>query len=295
VELEDVKTVVDAKPVIDVLKKSADNGSQESDHGSEPRVNITSSRSNTDKTSNGTLASTNNREATLVTDGINKNPTKDTSRGSNLGVEGSHHTTNGSVKSTSTVEAEPTKDNEDGADKHEGRVVRLVFSVMILGGSLAESQSVSKSGPTRCDVNGTATSLNGSQQSSLQSRTRTYIVERRKVEEPAIGVPCPASDRAVDNGAPAEGEDEGRQNATTLESTTDDNLYCASGEEKLIKTEDDLRKDSTARRGSSGNISQAEVGHVADEGAGSATEGKTVTPEHPLESHDGTDHHTLEE
>ena len=77
--------------------------------------------------------------------------------------------------------------------------------------------------------------------------TATSIIKRRKVEEPTIGVPCPASNGTVDDGAPAESEDEGWKDATTFESTSDDNLHCTSSEEKLVETEDNLRQDSTAR------------------------------------------------
>ncbi|KAH0238759.1 hypothetical protein KCV06_g575, partial [Aureobasidium melanogenum] len=90
---------------------------------------------------------------------------------------------------------------------------------------------VSQSCPTTRDVDGTTAS----------------VVERGKLGKPTIGIPCPAGDGAVDNGAPAETEDERRKDATTLESTTNDDLDCASGEEKLVETEDDFRNDGTAR------------------------------------------------
>lgn len=125
--------------------------------------------------------------------------------------------------------------------------------------------------------------------------TATGIIERRKLEEPTIGVPGPAGNRTVDDSAPAEGEDKRRKDATTFKGTSNNDLDCTSSKEKLVETEDDFRQDGTARGWCSGNVSQTEVGQVADERARSAGEGERVTPEHPLERDNSTDHHALEE
>lgn len=106
----------------------------------------------------------------------------------------------------------------------------------------------------------------------------TSVVERGKVEKPAIGVPGPACNGTVDDGAPAKGENEGRHDTATLERATDDDLYCASGEEKLVKAEDDFREDGAAGGWGGCDFSQAKVGEVTNKRVGSTGEGKRVTP-----------------
>lgn len=118
-----------------------------------------------------------------------------------MSVESGHHGTNGSIERTSTVETEPSKDDENSADEDQSGVVRFVGLVVVLGCSLAEHQGVCKSCPSTGDVDGATTG----------------IVERGQFEEPAVRVPCPACDGAVDYSAPAESKDEGRDDATTLE------------------------------------------------------------------------------
>lgn len=49
----------------------------------------------------------------------------------------------------------------------------------------------------------------------------TYVVE------PTVAVPCPAGDGTVDDCCPPEAEDQGWDDASSFESTTDDDLYCA--------------------------------------------------------------------
>lgn len=109
-------------------------------------------------------------------------------------------------------------------------------------------------------------------------------VKTGKVEQPAIRVPCPACDGTVNNGSPAESEDHGRHDATTLKGSTDNELDGAGAEEHLVEAEDDLREQSgTGRRGSH-YVLQSEVLHVADERTGGTRVGKRITPEEPLEA-----------
>jgi len=126
-------------------------------------------------------------------------------------------------------------------------------------------------------------------------RTATCKVERREVVEPALGVPGPAGDRAVDDRRPAEAKDEGWQDAAALEGTANDNLHCASAELQLVEAEDDLRDVCVVWRRRSGDILETEVGQVPDEGVRAAAVGETVAPEHPLEGCDGCHHDGLEE
>lgn len=137
--------------------------------------------------------------------------------------------------------------------------------------TLAKNEGVCESSPTRSDMD----------------RTTTSEIKRGEIVEPAVGIPCPASDGAVDDGAPEEGENKRRYNTATLERSTDHDLDGASGEEQLVQTEDDFRDVDRARRRSCDDVLHAKVGQITNEGIGSARVGKRVAPEHPLECHSG--------
>ncbi len=64
----------------------------------------------------------------------------------------------------------------------------------------AENHRVGESGETRHNLDGTSAG----------------IVEHTPLEGPAVGVPDPVRDWAVDDGGPAEDEDHGRHQATSL-------------------------------------------------------------------------------
>lgn len=59
-------------------------------------------------------------------------------------------------------------------------------------------------------------------------RSTSSKVERWEIVEPAVGVPCPACNRAVDDCGPEEAKYQAGDDATTLERATDHNLYSAS-------------------------------------------------------------------
>jgi hypothetical protein len=115
----------------------------------------------------------------------------------------------------------------------------------------------------------------------------TSKVERREVVQPTVGVPGPASNRAVDNGCPAESKDHGWQDASTLEAATDDEYNRANAEEHLIETEDYLRKKGGAGRRGRHDILQAKVCHIANEGISGSRVCEGISPEHPLKAYTG--------
>lgn len=201
-------------------------------------------------------------------DHVDEDPANGTGGGGSVGVEGGVHGADGAVEGGTTVEAEPSKPDEAGAEEDEGGVVRLVVhGVLATLGALAEDESVGEGGPAGGDVDGSSSG----------------VVEGGEVEEPSVGVPGPACDRAVDDGAPAEAEDERGDDAATLEGASDDDLDGTGGEEEFVETEDNLGEVDTARGGGSGDVLHAEVCHVTDEGVGCAGKGKRVAPEDPLE------------
>lgn len=227
----------------------------------------TGSRSDADKTCDCALASTDDGEATLVLDHVHHDPANGTGRGGRVGVEGGVHGTHGTVQCRSTVESEPAEPDEAGAEENKRGVVRLaVHGLLATLGPPAENEGVGKRGPARGNVHGTTTG----------------IVERRKVVQPSVAVPGPAGNGAVHDCAPAEAEDEGRNDAATLKGATNDNLDRAGREEEFVETEDNLREHVGAGRWGSRHILHAEVGKVADECVGCAREGQRVSPKHPL-------------
>ena len=66
------------------------------------------------------------------------------------------------------------------------------------------------------------------------------VVEGGQVVEPAVGVPGPAGDGAVDDCRPQEAEDEGGHDAAAFEGAADDELHGDSAEEELVQAEDDF-------------------------------------------------------
>lgn len=111
------------------------------------------------------------------------------------------HGANGGIESRTTVESEPSEPDEDGTKEDQSGVVRLAVRWLTSTLALAQNKGVGQTCPAGSDVNG---STSGE-------------VKGREVEKPSIGVPSPASDRAVDYGSPAEGKHQARQNASTFE------------------------------------------------------------------------------
>lgn len=114
--------------------------------------------------------------------------------------------------------------------------------------------------------------------------TSTSKVERWQIEQPAVCVPGPASDRAVDNGGPDESEDQRWHNSASLERTTNDELDGTSTEEHLIETKHNLWEQCGPRRWCRHDVLQTKVIHVPDKSIGGARVGEGVTPEHPLKA-----------
>lgn len=266
VELEHVQPVVDADPLVDVLEQGAADGGEEADDGGEPDGDVTGGGGDADKACNDALAGADDGEATLGADHVDQDPADCTGGGSGVGVEGGDHGAHGGVEGGTAVEAEPAEPDQHGAEEDEGGVVGLVVLVLAVGLSLAEDEGVGERGPAGRDVDGSSSGE----------------VERWELVEPAVGVPGPAGDRAVDDGGPAETEDEGGDETATLEGASDHDHDGTGTEDHLVQAEDNLGDDSRSRRGCDADVLHTEVGEVTDEGVGGAREGERITPEHPL-------------
>jgi hypothetical protein len=180
-ELEDIHAFIDLDPPVHVLAQRADGSREETNKSSDPKGDVTGSWCYTDKPSNCTWASTDNRELALVTDVLDRDPAQNTERSSSVRVEGSEHGANGAVERTTTVEAEPAEPNQNSADEDERRVVGLSVDLVTLGQTLAEDEGIRKCRPSGRDVDRTAASK----------------IERRKIEEPAVRLKNVSVDTSV--------------------------------------------------------------------------------------------------
>lgn len=86
-----------------------------------------------------------------------------------------------------------------------------------------ENEGIGERGKAGSDMNGSTTS----------------VIEGGKVVEPAIPVPCPAGDRAVDDGSPDEGKEHGGEETSAFESTTNHNLDSSNAEKELEESKED--------------------------------------------------------
>lgn len=157
-ELEDIHSLVDVQPLVDIVTEGANNCGEEADNSGQPRANVAGSRSNTHKSSNDTLTGTNDTEATLVLDVVDEHPADRASRGSRVGVECGQHGTDAAVQCRTAVEAEPSEVDENSAQEDKSDVVRLSVSLVTLGLlALSQCEGIGKGSPARRDVDGTTT------------------------------------------------------------------------------------------------------------------------------------------
>jgi hypothetical protein len=152
VELEDIHSFVNLDPPIHILAERANDSSEEANEGSNPWRDITSSWRDSYETSNGTGASTDDRELALIANVLNRGPAQDTKRGSSIGVEGGKHGPESTIERTASVEAEPSEPNEDSANEYKRRVVCFAVDFITLGKTLAEDESIRESRPSGSDV-----------------------------------------------------------------------------------------------------------------------------------------------
>ena len=158
VELEGIHAFVDLDPLVDVLAQRADGRGEETDKSGNPQRYVTSSGCDTNETSDGSRASTDNREMALGAHVFNRDPAEGTEGGGGVGVESREHGADGSIERTAAVEAEPPEPDEDGTDEDQGGVMGFSVDLVTLVQALAKDHGVSKGGPAGCDVDGTTTS-----------------------------------------------------------------------------------------------------------------------------------------
>lgn len=239
-----------------------------------PGVEETRGGSSSNETGNGSRAPADHGPLASQTE-IEEAPGHGSEHGSEAGVPASHDSTEVGTEGRTTVEAEPTEPEEDGAESDEGDVVGAEVHHHLLVAA-AENPRVGESRHARADLNGDTAS----------------IVENTVGEAPAVGVPDPVGERAVDEGGPAEDEDHGGNDSATLSNSADRKSTGDGTEHHLVEGVEEGGNERRADRGSAPDLHEAEVSKITDEGVvGGLGEGQRVAPEVPLEDDDGEGHH----
>lgn len=287
VDGKDIKTVIDVEDELELGGKVAKDTTADTDDDSSPGLDEASSRGDGNETRDGTRAETDSAPLLLETV-IEKSPGNGTARGGKVGHVAGHDGANVHAESRTTVEAEPTDPEEDGAEHDVGDVVRTVGETVVarVTSTLAEHQGVGEGASSRSNVNGTATSK----------------VVAGEVEQPTVTVPGPVGNGVVDNGRPEEHEDHGREDTATISNGTNsegrtvqlafplalfgERYSRNAGKHALVKAQQDIRKERRSI-GLSQSLHETELGEVAQEGVSSSRKGQGVAPEEPLEADDG--------
>lgn len=279
-KLEHLHAIIHMQPLIHILHQRAHHRRQEANHRREPHAHIARRGRNADQPGNRALARAHDTEPPLMPDVVDEDPAKRARGGGRVGVEGGVHGAHARVEGRAAVEAEPAEPDEHGAQEHEGGVVRLavrrVLGVLL---ALAQHQRVRQRRPPTGDVHGAAAGK----------------VERGQGVQPAVGVPRPAGDGAVDNGRPPEAEHERGHDASALKGAAHHDLDRAGAKEQLVQTKNNVWDGRVADARGGDDVLHAEVGQVADKGPRGTAVGQGKPPKHPLEGGDGADHEGLEE
>jgi hypothetical protein len=123
----------------------------------------------------------------------------------------------------------------------------------------------------------------------------TSEVQTRELVEPAIGIPCPAGNWAVHDRCPEEPKNQGWEDTTSLEGTSDDNHDSTRTEKHLVEAKHDTRNVRRPNRRISHNVDHSKIRKVSDERASRARIRQRKSPKHPLEGRHSCNKQRLEE
>jgi hypothetical protein len=254
-----------------------------------PRSDETGGGSGSDETGDSTGAPADHGPLAGKTP-IEKNPGHRGEHGGEVGVPASHGSAKVGTEGRSTVEAQPSEPQENGAEGDEGDVVRTEVKHHLLLAA-TEDHRVGEGTATGNDLDGSSTS----------------VVESTPLEEPAVDVPGPVCDGAVYDGGPQPDEDHHGDKTTALSNATDDDGSSDSAELHLSTVSDgsryakcstylvervqELRNQRRTLAGSTKHALETEPVEVANEATGSRAESKRVSPEVPLEGDNGGREH----
>lgn len=154
-------------------------------------------------------------------------------------------------------------------------VVRAVVELVgAVSAALSQHHRVGEGGGSRGDMHGGASGK----------------VEAAHPVGPSARVPGPAGDGVVDNRGPDEHEDDAGEDPAALGDSSGGEGNGDGREHALVDGEEDVGDARGADRRGGQHVLEAEVGEVADEGAGVVGEGEGVAPEEPLEGRYGGGH-----
>ena len=277
VDGEDVKSIVNTNQELELGGEVAADTADDTNNNGTVSGDEAGGRGNTNEARNGTGAEADGAPLLLKTV-VEEDPGKTTHAGRQVGDVASEDGLEVHAERGTTVEAEPTNPQEDGAENNVSDVVRAVRKtvVLVVASALAEHQRVGKSASARGNVDGTATSK----------------VVAGQVVQPAVAVPCPVCDRVVDNGGPDEDEDEGGQNATTVRNGTNGKGWRDGGEHALVEHEQNVRNTTDIL---AHGLHETEVVEGAEERVAGARESERVAPEEPLEGDNADREHREEQ
>ena len=209
---EYIESVVDADNELDLSAEVTNNSSNDSENDAGPWRDITRSGSSGNETRNSTGTPADERPL-LGQTVIEKRPGHGRKHGCETRVPARHGSTKVGAESRSAVEAEPAEPEEDGTDGDQGDVVRTEVEHHLLVTS-AKNPRISQSRNTGTDLDGATTS----------------IIHYSVLKGPAVHVPSPAAERAIDQCRPDKNEDHCRNNATPFGGGSN-NQGCGYAEE----------------------------------------------------------------
>lgn len=271
---EHIEGVVDAEEELDLGGKIAGDTGNDTENDGCPGVDETGSGSSSNETGDGTRAPADHGPLAGQAV-IEETPSHGGEHGSEARVPAGHGSAEVGTKGRAAVESEPSKPEEDGAEGDERDVVRAEVHHHLLVTS-AEDPGVGESRHAGTDLDGDTTG----------------VVEDAVLEGPAVGVPNPVCERAVDEGSPEEDEDHAGNDAATLSNGADGKRTSDGAEHHLVEGVEEGGNERGADRGGAQDLLETEVVHVADEGvSGCLAEGERVAPEIPLEDDDAEGHH----
>lgn len=257
-----------------LCSKVASNACDNTKKDASPRVEETRARRGSDESRNGTRAPADHGPLLGQTE-VEDTPGGGGKHGGQARVPRCHDGTQVGAKGRAAVEAQPAEPEEDGAEGDEGDVVGAEVHHHLLVAA-AEDPRVGEGGHARADLDGDAAG----------------VVEHAVLEAPAVGVPDPVGEGAVDEGGPAKGEDHGGDDAATLGHGTDGEGRGDGAEHHLVERVQQGGDQRRADRGRAPDLHEAKVSKVADEGVvRGLAEGEGVAPEVPLEDDDAKGHH----
>ena len=206
------------------LMKNVSNHRTQERRGNLPNAHITRRRRNTHEASDDSFACPNHTKPALRPDAIDKHPPKRSHTGSGIRIKRSIHPAHRGIQRGPTIKPKPPKPNQHRPQKNQRSIMRPHMPRLTLQLPLPEHKRIRQRRPPRRNVHGPATG----------------VVEGGQVVEPAVGVPGPAGDGAVDDCRPQEPENEGGHDAAAFEGAADDELDGDGAEEELVQAEDDF-------------------------------------------------------